>query len=589
VQIPGNDRDAAGNPRVTLLKDGTPDLGAYEFEPTVVPPACTAVPAAAIPGGSQWFLFGTDTVARITWSPSLLFTSNLNVRRYSGRVGTNFKTQVSNDRFMYFYTDISPVTGTTFNYNADIYYRPIWLGTIKNENQLIAAQRVSTFPWIVYGFGSSSVNTTSKYIRANGLVSFGAFTGVDTPAVVSAIIYPSGSTIVCTGGSVLLQANSIPGASYQWYKVGNPDQPVGTNQNTYTATQGGDYFVVITAGTTTARSVNISVTVVAPPMALVSANGPLTYCIGSNLTLSTPNQNGLTYQWQVNGTDIMTNGDKPDYKVTGSGTYTVKVRNIGCTTTSTATVVSAGPLSVSLGNDISACEQKNIPYVLDAGNPGSKYNWGIVGNSSLPDTTQTLPIYKGTGKYWVRVDAGPGCIAEDTINVNILPLPTMAGVNVTYDATTNTYNYSTAGAQNVNNVLWIFDDNGTITTSTQNPPPPQTFRSTMVAYLVMYNDCGTDTIRLVKWPTSVGGVTKGSYSVSLYPNPAKDNVTLSVEGDITISEVSVLNAVGEVVYRSATGDVKSHAIGLEALASGRYLVRAVTTAGTITKPLNVVK
>ncbi len=593
VHISGNDRDINGNPRVTQRKDGTPDIGAVEFEPTVQPPLCTAVPATAVPGTTQTFMFGTDTVAKITWNPALLFTSALEVRRYSGRVGNNFKNQVSNDRFMYFHTDINPKNGTTFNYDIDLYYRNIWNGTIQKEHELIAAQKVSTFPWLVYGFGSSTSDTTSKYIHANGLVSFGSFTGIDTPSVVSAIIYPASSTIICTGNSVLLQANSIPGAQYQWYQVGagtnGADAPVGTNQNTYLATAGGDYYVVITAGPTQARSVNISVSVIPPPMALVTSSGPLTYCIGSNLKLSTPNQPGLRYQWQVDGADVLTDGDKNVFDVKQSGTYTVKVSNAGCTTTSTGTVINAGPLQVDLGNDIAGCEQANIPYVLDAGNPGAKYTWGIVGQGSLNDTTQTLAISNGTAKYWVRVDAGPGCLDVDTIDVNIKPLPSANGVSVTYDGSTNTYQPEVVGGKNVNSVLWVFDDEGHITTSTQNPPPPQTFKSSIKGYVVLINDCGRDTITFVQWATSVNNVNKSDFEVTLYPNPAKEDVTMSVTGNVTISEVTILNAIGEVVYRESVADVKRHTIALPQFAAGRYLVRATTTAGTITKPLNIVR
>jgi len=66
VQIADNTSDINGNPRPVTLTTGVPDLGAYEFLPTVQPPVLPATPAAPAAGSTQVFMFGTDTVQNIT-------------------------------------------------------------------------------------------------------------------------------------------------------------------------------------------------------------------------------------------------------------------------------------------------------------------------------------------------------------------------------------------------------------------------------------------------------------------------------------------------------------------------------------------
>jgi len=429
VQIVGNATDMNGNPRVTIRQNGVPDIGAYEFEPTVAPPNCTAVPTTATPGAWQHFLFGVDTVASIFWRPDLLYTSPLNVKQYSGRVGTSTSpiTGISPNRYMYFYTDITPTNpGSTYHFDANIYYKDIWLGKIQNEPGLMMAQKTSLYPWQIYSNGSSGVVVARKMVSVFDVTSFGAFTGIDTVATFSAFIHFGGSPIMCTGDSVTLYANTGNSYTYQWYK---DNQPIGGATNSsYVVKVGGDYKVEVTAPgppVYVAMSTPVSISIVPPPMALIQASGALTYCSGSSLSLNT-SPGASTYQWKLNGVNVGTNSQS--YTVGAAGSYTVTVRNIGCSVTSPATVVSPGPLSISLGPDVRGCEIKNQPYTIDAGHPGAKYTWYLNGNPT-GDTTQKINVFKGTGDYTVIVDAGPGCLAKDTVNMQIDPLPSVVGIS----------------------------------------------------------------------------------------------------------------------------------------------------------------
>ncbi|MGN6476038.1 MAG: hypothetical protein ACTHKV_02345, partial [Flavipsychrobacter sp.] len=428
IQMAKNTKDMNGNPRPTTLAAGVPDIGAVEFDPVSTPPAAVATPAIPAPGVTQTYKFGGNPVAVIKWNPQLALTAQLRVRQYSGRVPPSNFAALTGGKQMYFYTDISPVgTGTTYDFNVEnLYYYHTWLGTTNaasstaNELNMKLAEKVAGFPsWLSFN-SANSITTTpvspmdGGSIYAPGMTSFGSMTGIDDGINFTALVKVTGSTVLCSGNTVTLNADPTSGGSgtytYQWKRNGI-DIP-GATSSTYAPNTGGDYSVTITGvGSQQSTSIPVTVTIVAPPMALITANGALTFCTGNNLQLAASG-GGTAYQWQLNGSDIPGATD-PTYKVSGAGTYTVKVSNIGCTTQSTATVVNAGPINVNLGADIATCEIKNKPIILDAGYPGAKYLW------STGDTTQTISIPGGKGTYSVTVDAGPNCKGSDQVEVNL--------------------------------------------------------------------------------------------------------------------------------------------------------------------------
>ncbi len=592
VQWANHNKDINGNPRPTTLAAGVPDIGAVEFEPTALPPAAVGTPAIPAPGVSQTFTFGYTPVAVIKWNTQLALTAPLTVRQYSGRIPPANFGAMTGGKQMYFYTDVVPSgTGTTYDFNVtQLGYYHTWLGTtnaaasVASEKLMKLAEKVPNYPWIAYNSANSLTTTPATptlpiyggYIYAPGLTSFGAFTGIDSGLVFSALIKVAGSTILCAGNSVILNADPTSGGSgtytYQWTRNGTAIP--GATSSTYAVTTGGDYAVTITGtGSQQSTSLAVTVTVVPPPMALITASGALTYCTGSALQLQASG-GGTNYQWQLNGTDI-TGANTQNYNVTSAGTYTVKVSNIGCAATSTATIVNAGPINVNLGADIAACELKNQPYILDAGYPGAKYLW------STGDTTQTIAVNSGTGTYSVTVDAGPNCKGTDQIDVNLSPLPSVTGIG--YQHVGNRYNFTASGAKNVSTYTWLFSD-GTVG---GGPSYSKEINGNLFVKLVISNSCGTDTINMVEWATNVNNVSNEGLDINVYPNPAKDKVNISIKGAF-MKDVTVMNSIGEVVYRTEMGgQAQELDVNVSSFASGRYIIRANTTEGIISKPFNV--
>lgn len=103
----------------------------------------------------------------------------------------------------------------------------------------------------------------------------------------------------------------------------------------------------------------------------------------------------------------------PVISFNATGTYNVNLTvNEGLPSQSNMckNVVVISGINVNLGNDTTICQGNNL--TLNAGNLGCTYLW------STNQTTQTINI-SSAGTYWVQVTNAGGCIASDTINVNI--------------------------------------------------------------------------------------------------------------------------------------------------------------------------
>lgn len=575
LHIPDNVVDFNGNNRPVNRADGVPDIGAFEFTPDAIPPVATATPSIADPGDTQVFTFGQRKVATIKWGTKAL-VAPLEIRQYSGAKGNGVVTAANPFGTMYYHTDIEALgTLSTFDYDMELNYMDIWLGDIANENELRLAQRVPSYPWMVYSNPLSAVNTTTNVINATQLNRFGSFTGLENGSVPSAFVRPQGRNIFCVGSTVLLRAEPQPGDFYKWYLNGTEIPGAsGTTNNTYTATQAGQYSVAITFGSKIVESVPVAISTVAPPNAVVVANGPLTYCTGNGLVLNAGNTTGVTYQWQLGGTNIP-GATGNTYPVSQAGDYTVMVENIGCATTSSTTKINAGPLNVSLGDDTTYCEIKNVYAKLDAGYPGATYMW------NTGETTQTIEV-KQQGTYWVTVDAGPNCMANDTIEVTIDQLPQANGISFVQNG--NDYQFFPSGPVGVSGFMWLFSDG----TTSIDANPTKTITGDLYVRLVLFNGCGTDTVQL-GWPLTVKNTVKED-AVVIFPNPATDNISIRIDGTVTLQQITILNSVGAVVSQNDNIDGKQqHTINIAQLPAGQYMLRARTADGVVNKQFNIIR
>ena len=167
-----------------------------------------------------------------------------------------------------------------------------------------------------------------------------------------------------------------------------------------------------------------------------------TICEGECIDLvasTTGNNTGLvTYQWS-NG--IIDTDSIANVCPISTTTYeVVATDSLGETDTANVTITVLSSVIADLGNDTIICSP---PYVLNAGNPGSTYQWndGSTGQSLLVDTT---------GTYWVVVNNG-GCTDSVGVNITVIDLLVNLGQDTTLcDSVNIQLDAGNAGA----NYLW---------------------------------------------------------------------------------------------------------------------------------------
>ncbi|MFI5220628.1 MAG: PKD domain-containing protein, partial [Bacteroidia bacterium] len=150
-------------------------------------------------------------------------------------------------------------------------------------------------------------------------------------ALPASTITPSGTANFCTGGSVLLTANSGVGLLYQWKKYAV--NIAGANAATYTATAAGTYKVTVTNPNGCSKT-SAGVIITGPPANTITVTGSLDLCPGDSVKLEVPLAAGNVYQWKKNNVNI--NGATANfYYASAAGNYKVQITNsFGCSRSS---------------------------------------------------------------------------------------------------------------------------------------------------------------------------------------------------------------------------------------------------------------
>lgn len=165
--------DKLGNIRPMTRPEGVPDIGAYEFTPTSLPPVARQIGVIA-PDSTTLFLSvfsPKDTIIKLKWDNFSTVPDYLTVRQYTGESPVG-RTGMPN--YMYFSTGIEDQGIGSYQYEADLYYKDQWLGTTPSEtgNGLTTFQNVWTLP-------SGTVDPDRNIIHATAQSIFGILTGTD--------------------------------------------------------------------------------------------------------------------------------------------------------------------------------------------------------------------------------------------------------------------------------------------------------------------------------------------------------------------------------------------------------------------------
>ncbi|WP_316811491.1 gliding motility-associated C-terminal domain-containing protein, partial [Pedobacter heparinus] len=272
----------------------------------------------------------------------------------------------------------------------------------------------------------------------------------DQPTVTAAAT----GTTFCIGGSVVLTSSSNTGN--QWYKDGIAITVNGTGQ-TYTATETGNYTVVVTNSNTCSSPASAAVPVTVNPLPTtptVTAESNTIFCIGSSVKLISSTLTGN--QWYKDGNPIPGATNKT-YTATATGSYFTIVTNAnGCSSLPSAAI----PVTASLYPEIPAispagattfCEGGIVTLTSSSENGNQWYKNGTL----LPGATgKTLDVNQ-IGDYTVKVTNETGCAstisALTKVTVNRVPKGFDDNIN-SLSCSQSSFSYNLQ-AKNVNNTL----------------------------------------------------------------------------------------------------------------------------------------
>ncbi len=289
-------------------------------------------------------------------------------------------------------------TGTGYTY--------VW----KRNNTTISGATASSYTATLAG--SYTAVVTSGTCSAT---SAGVTVTVNTPPTAS--LTAAGSTSICSGGNVVLNANTGTGYTYVWKRNGTTIS--GATSSSYTATQAGSHTVTVTSGGCSTTSSAVSVTVVSGTVtASLTAGGATTFCSGGSVLLSANTGTGLSYVWKRSGTTI-SGATGSSYTANQSGSYTVTVTSGSCSATSssvTVTVNSAPTATLTAGGATSICSGGSVVLNANTGS-GYTYVWKRSG-STISGATASSYTATQTGSYTVTVSAS-GCSSTTSAAVSV--------------------------------------------------------------------------------------------------------------------------------------------------------------------------
>jgi len=357
----------------------------------------------------------------------------------------------------------------------------------------------------------------------------------------AATITPVGNTTFCQGDSVVLQANTGTGFTYQWIKNGNIIS--GAIGSSFTATQSGSYSVTISDGCTL-TSQPVTVTVDPLPANAGNITGLSVVCKGqTNVTYTIPVINNATsYIWTLpsgsTGSSI-TNSITVDYNMTSiSGNITLCGQNScgnGAASSLAVTVNQLPANADTISGPAIVCQGlSGVIYTVSPIAGATSYVWtlpsGATGNSTTNSVTVDFGLSANSGSITVKGhnNCGDGEVSSLAINVNLLP-----GISDKFDG-------SDTVCQGENGVIYTIQDVDNATSYIWTLPSGVTGTSTTNSITVNFDSSAiSGNITVIGVNTQCGNGSVSSLYVTVNNNPSTPTIMLA--GNVLQSDAPIGN------------------------------------------------
>lgn len=185
IQIYDLTHDINNNTRSDATVTGAPDIGAYEFTPSVLPPPAVATGSIGY-GNTQHFLAFGDTVGTIIWGWSGVLPTSLNFRFAPGTLISNRASSPNSNsaidtaaHLMDAYWRLDQTGGSGFTYDVNLRYKPFQMGNIPSQSDIKFANRMTsgTYSWWNNNSFTTLLDTVAKTFGLQYLLEATSFTG----------------------------------------------------------------------------------------------------------------------------------------------------------------------------------------------------------------------------------------------------------------------------------------------------------------------------------------------------------------------------------------------------------------------------
>ncbi len=379
---------------------------------------------------------------------------------------------------------------------------------------------------------------------------------------VTASISTNGNTTFCEGESVVLTADASANVSNPTYMWSN-----GETTQDITVTAAGNYSVTIYSDKDCmGTSSSTTITVNPLPTVVITANGPTSFCTGGDVDLTSDQSSNNV--WSTAATSQSIN-------VTTSGTYSVTFTDgNGCeaTSNSISVSVSATPIpTIAASGSTTICSGDDVTLTSSV---SDSYQWNLNGNPISGATSQTYDA-SAQGIYTVTVTNsdpcnGVGTSSQTVVFVNSTPT---ADATSSINGNTVTFTNNSTGATSYD---WDFGDGNNSTLA--NPTYTYAAGGNYTVTLTATNGNCTDVFTINLNSVSIGDELTLIENISIFPNPANSNATLSVvlkeakSFDVMLLDISGKLIFNEIVSNTNIGENRVN-IPVNEIENGIYFVR----------------
>jgi len=298
-------------------------------------------------------------------------------------------------------------------------------------NPVTASDTASNYNVVITGTCSPVVTSANVSLRFNSAI---------------VISTPPANQTVCAGNTATFFVTAIGGGlTYKWRKgtinLVNGGNISGATSDTLkinliTSSDTASNYNVIISGTCSPNdtSINVSLTIMPPPIAIASSNSPV--CLGTSINLYAQTVVGATYQWTGPNTYSSTvqNSVILSSTLIEAGLYSLTVTNNGCTSIPSSVIVvvnkcDSSDLSVVKSvNNARPLVGTNVIFTIVATNNGPNTAVGI----TIDDTLQNGYTYVTSSTTKGTYNPSTGIWSIDTLyNGASATLTLTATVNVT--------------------------------------------------------------------------------------------------------------------------------------------------------------